>query len=80
MVIFSYRVSLLSMALLDPVELSERQLGGDRGRQRQLVVGTGSPLQLQTWKQIKKLYYNCQHKILQTWNTLGHVNLKWDDR
>jgi len=44
----SYHVSLLSAALLDPVELSERQLSGDGGGQRQLVVGTSSSLQFQT--------------------------------
>lgn len=39
----------LGAALLQPVELSERQLGGDGVGQRQLVVGTGGALQLQTW-------------------------------
>lgn len=43
-----YQVSLLSVALLDPAELSEGQLSGDGGGQRQLVVGTGSSLQFQT--------------------------------
>lgn len=41
-------MSLLSTALLDPAELSERKLGGDGGGQRQLVVGTSSSLQFQT--------------------------------
>lgn len=45
-----YRVSLLSAALLDPAELRERQLGGDGGGQRQLVVGASCSLQFQTWK------------------------------
>lgn len=44
-----YHVSLLSITLLDPAELSERQLSGDGGGQRQLVVGTSSSLKLQTW-------------------------------
>lgn len=44
----SYHVSLLSGALLDPAELSERQLSGDGGGQRQLVVGTSRSLQFQT--------------------------------
>lgn len=39
-----YRVSLLGGALLDPAELSEGQLGGDGGGQRQLVVGTSCSL------------------------------------
>ncbi len=43
-------MSLLSAALLDPAELSERQLSGDGGGQRQLVVGTSSSLQFQTWE------------------------------
>lgn len=43
-----YHVSLLSITLLDPAELSERQLSGDGGGQRQLVVGTSSSLKLQT--------------------------------
>lgn len=45
-----YHVSLLSVALLDPAELSERQLSGDGGGQRQLVIGTGGSLQFQTWE------------------------------
>lgn len=45
---YSYHVSLLGGALLDPAQLSERQLSGDGGGQRQLVVGTGSSLQFQT--------------------------------
>lgn len=44
-----YHVSALGAALLQPVELRERQLGGDGGGQRQLVVGAGGALQLQTW-------------------------------
>lgn len=43
-------MSLLSAALLDPAELSERQLSGDGGGQRKLVVGTSSSLQFQTWE------------------------------
>lgn len=49
-VCFSYHVSLLSIALLDPAELSKRQLSGNGGGQRQLVVATSSSLQFQTWK------------------------------
>lgn len=48
-VVFFYHVSLLSGALLDPAQLSERQLSGDGGGQRQLVVGTSSSLQFQAW-------------------------------
>lgn len=46
---FFYRVSLLGAVLLDPAELSERQLGGDGGGQRKLVVGTSCSLQFQAW-------------------------------
>lgn len=46
-------MSLLSAALLDPAELSERQLSGDGGGQRKLVVGTSSSLQFQTWEKKK---------------------------
>ena len=41
----SYHVSLLFVALFDPAELREGQLGGDGGGQGQLVVGTRGPLQ-----------------------------------
>lgn len=43
-------MSLLNAALLDPAELCERQVGGDGGGQRQLVVGASCSLQFQTWK------------------------------
>lgn len=46
---FSYHVSLLGRALLDPAQVSERQLSGDGGGQRQLVVGTSGSLEFQTW-------------------------------
>lgn len=52
----SYHVSLLSTALLDPAELSERQLSGDGGGQRKLVVGTSSSLQFQTWEKEMTMY------------------------
>lgn len=42
-------MSLLGCALLDPAQVSERQLSGDGGGQRQLVVGTSSSLEFQAW-------------------------------
>lgn len=47
--LFSYHVSLLGCALFDPSQVSERQLSGDGGGQRQLVVGTSGSLEFQTW-------------------------------
>ncbi len=39
---------LLAAALLHPAQLRQRQLGGDAGGQRELVVSAGGSLQLQT--------------------------------
>lgn len=47
--LFPYHVSLLGCALFDPAQVSERQLSGDGGGQRQLVVGTSGSLEFQTW-------------------------------
>lgn len=52
-------MSLLGGALLDPAELSEGQLGGDGGGQRQLVVGTSGSLQFQTWKNSNDVRHQC---------------------
>lgn len=41
-------MSLLSIALLDPTQLSERQFSGDGGGQGQLVVGASSSMQFQS--------------------------------
>lgn len=41
-------VPLLGAALLHPAQLRQRQLSGDGVGQRELVVGAGGPLQLQT--------------------------------
>ncbi len=44
----THHVPLLAAALLHPAQLRQRQLGGDAGGQRELVVSAGGSLQLQT--------------------------------